>query len=87
MHAMIVKVRIDRYDEAMKSLREDLVPTTKGAPGFVKGTWAGNEEAGCGFVVFETEAQAQAMAAMVAAGPDDPVQVESVEVLEVQAEA
>jgi len=89
MHAVFVRVRIDpaRYDEAMKGLRENVVPGAKGAPGFVKGTWFGDTESGHAVVVFESDTQAQQMAAMVISDPGDPVQVEDVRVFEVQAEA
>ncbi len=89
MHAVLVKVRIDpaRYDEAMQGLRENVVPMVKGAPGFAKGTWFGDTETGHGLVVFESDAQAQQMAATVTSDPGDPVQVEDVQVFEVHAEA
>lgn len=89
MHAVLVKVRIDpaRHDEAMQGLRENVVPTVKGAPGFVKGTWFGDTETGHAVVVFESDAQAQQMAATVTSDPGDPVQVEDVQVFEVHAEA
>lgn len=89
MHAVFVKVRIDpaRYDEAIQGLRENIVPGAKGAPGFVKGIWFGDTESGHGVVVFESDAQAQQMAAMVTADDGDPVKVEEVRVFEVRAEA
>ena len=73
--------------EAMQGLRENVVPRVKGAPGFVKGTWIGDTETGHAVVVFESDAQAQQMAATVTSDPGDPVQVEDVQVFEVHAEA
>lgn len=89
MHAVFVKVRIDpaRYDEALQGLREEIVPTVKGAPGFVKGTWIGDTDSGYAVVVFESDEQAQQMAGAVSSDPADPVQVEDVRVFEVHAEA
>lgn len=89
MHAVFVKVRIDppRYDEALRGLREDVVPMVKSAPGFMKATWFGDSESGYGVAVFESDEQAQQMAAAVTSDSADPVQVEDVQVFEVQAEA
>lgn len=89
MHVVLVKVQIksDRYDEAIKTLHADVVPKVKQAPGFVRGTWFGDHETGHGCVVFESEQQAQQMAGMVTAEADDPVEVRSVKVYEVNAEA
>ncbi|MDQ3311652.1 MAG: hypothetical protein M3517_06040 [Actinomycetota bacterium] len=89
MYAVLVKVRIEsgRYDDAMNGLRENIVPGVKGAPGFVQGTWFGDTDSGHGLMIFESEEQAQQMANTVAAGPDDPVQIEDVKVYEVSAQA
>ncbi len=89
MYAVFARVRIDpgRYDEALKSLHENIVPQVKGAPGFVRGTWFGDTEAGHGLTVFESEEQAQRVAGMITSAPDDPAQVEDVKVYEVKAEA
>ena len=89
MHAVLVKVQIKsgRYDEAIKGLRADVVPRVKQAPGFVRGTWFGDNETGHGLVVFESEEQAQGMAGMVSAEADDPVEIQAVKIYEVNAEA
>ena len=89
MYAVLVKVTIEagRRDEAMAGLRDRIVPMCKGAPGFVKGTWFGNEQSGNSLLVFESEDAARAMSAQVTSGPDDPVSVEDVQVYEVHAEA
>lgn len=89
MYAVFARVRIDpgRYDEALKVLHENIVPQVKGAPGFVRGTWFGDTEAGHGLTVFESEEQAQQVAGMITSAHGDPVQVEDVRVYEVKAEA
>jgi hypothetical protein len=89
MYAVLVKVRIDpaRHDEAISGLHDSVVPQVKSAPGFVRGTWFGDQEAGYGVVLFQSEEQARSMATTVASAPDDPVQVEEVRVYEVNAEA
>lgn len=89
MHAVLVKVQIKagRYDEAIKGLHTDVVPRVKQAPGFVRGTWFGDNETGHGLVVFESEQQAQGMAGMVSAEADDPVEIQDVKIYEVNAEA
>lgn len=89
MYAVLVKVRIDpsRHTEAVDGLRASVVPQVKNAPGFIRGTWFGDQEIGHGLMVFESEDQARQMASTVTTGPDDPVQVEDVHVYEVNAEA
>ena len=44
---------------AIKDLKEGLVPGVKQAPGFIRGTWFGDDKHGHGLLVFETEEQAQ----------------------------
>lgn len=88
-HAMLVKVKIvpGRYEDSVKSLNEHVVPMVKQAPGFISGTWFGDEAAGHALVLFASDEQARQAAAMVSASPDDPVQIESATVYEVHAEA
>ena len=88
-YAVLTKVRINpaRHAQAISDLNDNVVPMVKGAPGFVRGTWCSDQEAGHGLAVFESEEQARQMAAMVTTAPDDPVQVEDVHVYEVNAEA
>jgi hypothetical protein len=95
MYALLVEVRIDpaRIEEAERGLHEEVVPQVSSAPGFVRGIWAHNKsnDAGTGLVVFESEEQAEQMAAMVpqqlAANKDAPITLERTTVLEVVAEA
>lgn len=88
-YAMLVKVTIapGRREESIRGLNEDVVPMVKQAPGFIRGTWFGDEHVGHGLVLFGSEEQARQAAGMVSAGPDDPVQIESATVYEVNAEA
>ncbi|MEJ7721253.1 MAG: hypothetical protein WKF58_12790 [Ilumatobacteraceae bacterium] len=53
----------------------------------MQGTWFGDTDSGHGLMIFESEEQAQQMANTVAAGPDDPVQIEDIKVYEVTAQA
>ncbi len=89
MHAVLVKVRIDpaRWQEAVDGLKAELVPRVKSAPGFVRGTWFGNQTSGNSLMLFDSEENASQMAKMVSAGPDDPVQIEDVQVYQVHADA
>ena len=88
-HAMLVKIRVKpgRSDDALKGLNEEVVPMVKNAPGFLRGTWFGDDQSGHGLVVFASEAEARQAASMVSAGPDDPVEIESATVYQVNAEA
>lgn len=88
-YAVFVKVKIaaGRHADSLKGLNEDVVPRVKQAPGFIRGTWFGDEQAGHGLMLFDSEEQARQVASMVSAGPDDPVQIESATVYEVHAEA
>jgi|tagenome__1003787_1003787.scaffolds.fasta_scaffold18762343_1 hypothetical protein len=89
MHVVYAKVaiRAGRTDESISSLKENIIPRVKAAPGYVKGTWYGNDQTGHALMMFETEEQAEDMAKMVTAEPDDPIVIEEVEVFEVHAEA
>lgn len=88
-HAMFVKVKLapGRREDAVKGLNEHIVPMVKQAPGFIRGTWFGDDQDGHSLVLFDSEEQARQAASMVTSGPDDPVQVESATVYEVNAEA
>ena len=48
-------------DSAIRFLNDELIPmlNLKQAPGFVKGTWGGNDREGHGVVLYETEEQAK----------------------------
>ena len=91
MHAVAVRVHIKsgRHDEAVRGLRYEVVVGVKAAPGFVHGTWAGDDAAGLGLMVFESEEHARQMADSMSYDDDDraPVRIENVQVYEVMAEA
>lgn len=62
MYAIFTAVEYNQgttEDEAVQALKEGLIPQIKQAPGFVKGTWFGDDKKGHGLVVFETEDQAK----------------------------
>jgi hypothetical protein len=91
MYAVFTVVHIDRakssIEAATEMLYEEIIPGVKQAPGFVRGTWFGNQDTGHGLLLFETEEQAgqgkQAIGSVVADGVD----VVSSDVYEVHAEA
>lgn len=89
MHAVLVTVQIKsgRHSDAMQTLQTSVIPKVKAVPGFVRGTWFGDQETGHGVVLFENEQQAQHMAGMVAAEADEPVKIQDVKVYEVNGEA
>ena len=88
MHAVVVTVQVDNFEEARKNLVERVVPMVKGEPGFVSGVWLAPEDGkGNSIVVFESEDQARAAADMVRERVPDEVTVESVTVREVAAQA
>ena len=88
-YATLVKIKVKpgRSADALKGLTEDVVPMVKQAPGFLKGTWVGDDQSGYGLVVFASEQEARQAASMVSASSDDPVQIESATVYQVNAEA
>ena len=91
MHAVVVKVTIKDLEPAQQLLREQIVPGVSQAPGFVAGYWTRSDDGGNGMsmVVFESEDAAQAMARQLQeqGPPDDAVELDSVEVREVVANA
>jgi len=92
MHAVIGTVTIGagQTDAARKSLKDDVVPRVKGAPGFVKGYWAASADGmhGTSMVLFKTKQDADNAASMARSMPRTPgVTLDSVEVREVIAEA
>ena len=93
MYAVIVEVDTsgaDR-DEAIRRLREEIVPGVSQAPGFQSGTWTRHpdEQKGYSLVTFDTEENAQAAASRFAVGdtPQPGVTIERSEVREVVASA
>jgi hypothetical protein len=88
MHAVVVTVQVDNYEEARKALNERVVPTVSGLPGFVSGVWlAPDDGKGNSIVVFETEEQARSASEMVRQTAPADVTVQDVSVREVAAHA
>lgn len=88
MHAVVVTVQVDDYDEARKTLNERVVPMVSKQPGFVTGVWLAPEDGkGNSIAVFETADQARSMADMVRQVAPSDVTVEDVSVREVAAQA
>ena len=84
MHAVVVSVTINEPEAALANLRENVVPATSGAPGFVSGTWFNaGEGKGSSVIVYETEEAARTVAGLVHAPPDGAVTIDSVDVREV----
>ena len=87
MHAVVINVTFTDFPAAKGEL-DQLVPRVSSAPGFVAGYWiALSEEKGTSTVVFDSEAAANALLAMMQGAPPMTVTVDSVEVGEVIASA
>ena len=91
MHAVVVSVTIDDFEESGRDLRERLVPTLKDLPGFVAGYWVAfdGHEKGRSMMVFESEDDARNAVIFIDQGSatDPGVTWESVEVGQVVAQA
>ena len=84
MHAVIVTVTIRDKDAVTDELREQVIPSASGAPGFVAGYWVAlSEDKGVSVVVLDSEASAQALAANVSPPPESAVTLVGVEIGEV----
>ena len=87
MHAVVTRVTVNDEDAGRKMLAEEVVPRASAAPGFVAGYWtrSSSDNKGISMVMFDTEDQANAAAAMIQQGPPNPdaVTLEGVEVREV----
>jgi hypothetical protein len=85
MHAVIVSVTINDFEEAATYLRNEIVPRVKQAPGFVAGYWVTiqGQSQGRGTMVFDSEDSAQAVANQIQQGPDEGATLNSVDVGEV----
>jgi hypothetical protein len=90
MHAVVVQVSIKDFDRSREFLTSQVVPRASQAPGFVAGYWARMpDDHGRSMIMFESEEGAQAAKQMIEAGAseNDSVELESVEVGEVVANA
>lgn len=63
MHAIVIHANITNLAEAKRGLSEEVLPTMKGAPGFLGAYFVAVDEThGFSVEVFETEEQARAAA-------------------------
>ena len=88
MHAVVINVTINDRAGAQAELKE-VVPMVSGAPGFVAAYWVAlTDNTGTSVAMFDTEASAEANAAMVRSAPrEGAVTMDSVTVGEVLAHA
>jgi hypothetical protein len=92
MHAVVVRVTFNDVEDAEQMLHTDVVPMVKQAPGFVAGWWTRSQDKsnGMGLMVWDSEEAAQqARQRLESEGPgaSDAVNVESIEIREVLANA
>jgi hypothetical protein len=79
MHALIINVAISDLAAAAEELRSDVIPTVRGAPGFVAAYWvARSGTKGTSLLVFDDEASAEAFRDNGQRAPG-PVTLESIE--------
>jgi hypothetical protein len=86
MHAIVVKATLNDFEQAQNFLRQDGVPSVRGAPGFVTAHWVRlSESSGTSMLVFESEKAAQAAAEQLRKNPlpANAVTINSVEIGEV----
>jgi hypothetical protein len=87
MHAVVAQVTIDDPGNSETALREQVVPRVSQAPGFVAGYWTRKGNGGLSLTVWESEDAANTASEMVRSMAPAGVNVESVEVREVVADA
>ena len=91
MYAVFTVVEIDKTKSdmaaAIQSLKDDIIPQLKQAPGFVRGTWFGNDATGHSVVLFDTQEQASQTTQEVDSTPAEGVRVVSSDVYELHAQA
>ena len=93
MYSVMIEVdlREAEPEQATRNLREDVIPAVSAAPGFVSGHWtrSGDGSRGLAFLVFESQADAEAAAGRnpIGSHPSPDVTIERCEVREVLAHA
>ena len=87
MHAVVVRVTIKDVEGAEETLRNEVVPQVSQAPGFVSGYWTRKEDTGLSMILFESEEAATNAGDRIPSAVPDDVDLESVEVREVIAQA
>jgi hypothetical protein len=86
MYAVVETVSISDYEKARKVLHDEVIPVVREIPGFVTGHWlAPVGGTGMSVVLFETEADARALADQMPPGRqiNEYVTVQTVEIREV----
>lgn len=84
MHAVIFQVDFvpgrEKQQDAELDFVTDMMKTT---PGFIRGTWMGDEQRGLSCLLFESEAAAKAVADNAGLPPDAAATLRAVDVLAV----
>ena len=84
MHAVIFQVEFIPGREHQQEAELDFLSgMMKTAPGFVRGTWMGDDRRGLSCLIFESEAAAKVIADSAAMPPDASAALRSVDVLAV----
>ena len=88
MYAVVATVTFGDIEDALRELRERVVPGVSQAPGFVAGYWTRKDQSsGLGIAIFESEDAAQAMKVRIPSLAAQMVMFEDIEVREVLAHA
>ncbi len=87
MHGVVVKVTIHDLEKADQALKDQVVPRTAAAPGFVTGYWLRKDNSGMSVTIFESEDAARSASEQVQSPDPDAVTIDEVEVREVTAKA
>jgi hypothetical protein len=87
MYAVVATVRFAEIEDALRELRERVVPALSEAPGFVAGYWTRKDQSGLGLVIFESEEAARAMEERIPSLASEMVMFDELEVREVLAHA
>jgi hypothetical protein len=94
VHAVTVRVKVDpnQEEQAIKIVREVVVPSAKELPGFASGNWllALQRDLGMSVLLFESKEAAQGAREQIRSQgppPGAPVTMEAVDVYEVVAQA
>lgn len=78
MHAVVTQVRIADRERAEEFLREQVIPSVSGAPGFISGHWVNiGGDRGASISVWESEEAARQMMDRAPSPPGDVVTIES----------
>lgn len=86
MHAIVIRSTLNDFERAIASLRDEVIPRVKQAPGFVSAQWVRlDESTGTAMLTFETAEETQAALEMVKASPPVGVTIDSIAAGEVVA--